>query len=251
MLRGLYSAASGMIAQRERLNVVANNIANVDTVGFKRNEVISRGFYQVFSEEVGRFPTVRGSMQTPGGGTALDATTHDFSPGSLMETENPLDIAIDGPGFFAVRTPAGERYTRAGNFSLTIEGQLITQDGHQVVGLQGPIFARGENVTIAPNGEVLVDGVPTERILVVDFPEPERLLKQGKNLYNADESVSRRRVTIERPELRVGMLERSNVNTVAELTSMIDAARNYESHQRVIRAFDQSLDTAVNEIARA
>lgn len=250
MLRGIYTAAAGMIAQRERLDVIANNVANVGTVAFKRAEPVSRGFYQIFAGEVARFPSERGSSEVPGGGSAVDATPDDFSPGPLVQTGNPFDVAIDGSGFFAIRTPTGERYTRAGNFSFNSLGQLVTQDGHQVMGRAGPIVTVGETVEIAPDGSVLVDGAPAEQIRIVDFPQPYKLSKQGRNLYGATEQVRQTGTTVDVPSLRVGMLERSNVNTVAELTSMMDAARNYETHQRVIQAFDESLDAAVNEIAR-
>ncbi len=250
MLRGIYTAAAGMIVQRERLDVIANNVANVGTVAFKRAEPISRGFYQIFAGEVARFPSERGSEEIPGGGSAIDATPDDFSAGPLVQTGNPFDVAIDGPGFFVIRTPAGERYTRAGNFSFNSVGQLLTRDGHQVLGRGGPIVTAGETVEISPEGDILVDGAPAERIRIVDFPRPYKLSKQGRNLYSATEEVARTKTTIDIPQLQVGMLERSNVNPIAELTSMMDAARSYETHQRVIRAFDESLDAAVNQIAR-
>ena len=140
MLRGIYAAAAGMINQRERLDVISNNLANISTTAYKRSQPVSRGFYQIFAEEVVRFPSLRGSQAVPGGGSTLDATADDFSPGPLVDTGNPLDVAIDGPGFFVVRAPAGERYTRAGNFSLNPEGQLVTQNGEPVLGEQGAIL---------------------------------------------------------------------------------------------------------------
>jgi flagellar basal-body rod protein FlgG len=251
MLRSIYSAASGMIAQRERLDVIANNVANLGTVGFKRAEATSRGFYQVFAGEVARFPARRGSLATPGGGAAVDATHEDYSGGPIVDTGNPLDAAIMGTGFFVVRTPAGERYTRAGNFTLGPEGQLITQDGYAVLGERGPILVQGERVELSPDGTISVDGVPAEQLLIVDFPEPDLLSKYGQNLYGAVEQVRQSRQEVDTPSLRVGALEHSNVNPIAELTSLMDAARSYDSQQRVIQALDESLQAAVNEIARA
>ncbi len=251
MHRGIYAAASGMITQRERLDVIANNLANISTVGFKKAEPVSRGFYQVFGDQVARFAPERGSPEIPGGGTMLDATTEDFSPGIIMETGNPLDVAIDGSGFFVVDAPAGERYTRAGNFSLDSEGRLVTQNGHPVMGRQGPIVAQGDTVKITPDGDILVDDAATDRLMLVDFPTPSMLSKAGQNLYSATDDVRRTMSTPGGPLLRVGALERSNVNIVSELTLMIDAARSYETHQRVISAIDEALDATVNEIARA
>lgn len=250
MLRGIYAAAAGMISQRERLDVVANNLANVNTTAFKRSQPISRGFYQVFAEEIDRFPSLRGSSMIPGGGSALDATAEDFSSGSIIDTGNPLDVAIDGPGFFVIRTPAGERYTRAGSFTLNSNGQIVTRDGYPVLGQQGAIVTRGETVTISPGGDVMVDGDPAERLRIVDFPKPYKLSRYGRDLYGAAEEVRAAAAPVATPSLRAGALERSNVNTIEELAAMMDAARSYEAHQRVIIAFNESLDAAVNEIAR-
>ena len=250
MLPGLYAAAAGMIAQRERLDVIANNTANLSTTGFKRADPISRGFYQVFADEIARFPALRGSAEIPGGGSSLDLTSEDFSPGPIIDTGNPFDVAIDGSGFFVVRSPTGERYTRAGNFTLDPEGKLVTQNGYPVLGQGGPIITAGENVQISQDGDVLVDGVPAERILLVDFPRPYELLKHGRNLYGIPEYMSRTRAPAADSHLRVGALEYSNVNPINELTLMMDASRAYETHQRVIQAFDETLNAAVNEIAR-
>lgn len=181
----------------------------------------------------------------------LDATTEDFSPGILMDTGNPFDVAIDGPGFFVVDAPAGRRYTRAGNFSLDPEGRLVTQNGRPVMGLQGPIIVQGDTVKITPDGDILVDDALTDRLMIVDFPRPYKLSKAGQNLYSASDDVRPTLSPMDGPLLRVGVLERSNVNIVAELTLMINAARSYETHQRVISAIDEALDAAVNEIARA
>ena len=250
MHRGIYAAAAGMITQRERLDVIANNLANISTPAFKKSQPVSRGFYQVFGEHIARFARGRGSREIPGGGSALDSTTDDFTPGPTVETNNPLDVAIDGPGFFVVSTPTGERYTRAGNFSLNSDGELVTQNGYPVLGQQGPILTLGETVEIAPSGDVVVDGASTERIMIVDFPQPYQLSRFGQNLYGATDEVLQTRVPVGVPSLRVGVLEHANVNPIAELTELMDAARSYEAHQRVIVAFDEMLEKAVVEIAR-
>ena len=248
MIRGVYAAAAGMITQRERLDVIANNVANIGTTAFKKSLPVTQGFYQVFAQEVAGLSSQRGSGEIPGGGTSLDATAEDFSPGPIVDTGNSLDAAIDGPGFFAVLTPAGERYTRAGNFSLNSEGQLITQAGYPVLGEQGPIITRGGSISIAPSGDVIVDGVSIERIQVVDFPQPYRLQKYGNNLYGTDDETPR--LQADNPNLRAGALEHSNVNPIAELTALIDANRTYEAQQRVITILNDSLGAAVNDIAR-
>ena len=242
MLPGVYAAAAGMITQRERLDVIANNLANVSTAAFKRAEPISRGFYQVFAEEIARFPGIRGSRDVPGGGSMLDVTNDDFSPGPVVDTGNPLDVALEGSGFFVIDTPQGERYTRAGNFSLNSFGQLVTQSGHSVLGQRGPILAQGESVQISPNGDVLVDGNAVDRILLVDFFRPYKLTKYGQNLYGVSEEVRQTQSTTVEMNVRVGALEQSNVNPITELTLLMDTARSYEAHQRVIAAFYELLE---------
>ncbi len=251
MLRGIYAAASGMITQRERLDVVANNLANIGTTGFKRARPVSRGFYQVFAREIGRSPSQRGSADIPGGGSALDETSDDFSPGSIIETGNPLDAAIEGPGFFVIRTPAGDRYTRDGGFTLSSDGRIVTKNGNPVLGEQGPIITGAGVVTISPSGDVMVDNVPAERIRVVNFPKPYKLSRYGHNLYGATDEIRRTATPVENPSIRAGALERSNVNPIEELVSLMDAERTYEAHQRIIVGLNESLDAAVNEIARA
>jgi flagellar basal-body rod protein FlgF len=250
MLQGVYAAAAGMITQRERLDVIANNIANVSTTGFKRSEPISRAFYQIFGNEIARFPALRGSREIPGGGSAIDDTREDFAPGPIVETGNPLDIAIRGPGFLVIDTPQGERYTRAGNLTLNSEGQLVTQSGQPIMGQRGSIFAQGESVQISAGGEVLVDGDATDKLLIIDFTEPHRLTKYGQNLYGAIDEMRQTQSILMEPNLIVGALEHSNVNPIAELTLLMDAARSYEAHQRVILALDELLDSTVNDIAR-
>jgi flagellar basal-body rod protein FlgF len=250
MLRGIYTSASGMIAQGRRVDVISQNIANVSTTGFKRSEPATEGFYQVFAQEVMRSPTMRGSQLIPGGGSALAATVEDFSPGPIIESGNPLDVAIEGPGFFVVRTPLGDRYTRAGNFSINSDGQLVTSDGYPVLGLQGPILVQGENVRITANGDVLVNGIPAETFALVDFPKPYPLIPFGNTLFGATEAGARSAFAVPEPRLRVAALEGSNVNAISELTALMMAARSFETSQRIVQAFDESLDAAVNRIAR-
>ncbi len=250
MLRGIYAAASGMVTQRERLDVIANNLANTSTTAFKRAEPIARGFRQVFAEEIGRFAGVPASLAIPGGGSALDATTEDFSPGPVVDTGNPLDVAIDGDGFFVIGTQNGQRYTRAGNFSLNPEGQLVNQNGQPVWGRGGPVFVRGETIQISANGDVVVDGATVDRLWIVDFPRPYLLTKCGQNLYATTEDSLRTNPISVETNVRAGALERSNVNPITELTLLMETARSYEAHQRVVGAFDELLDSAVNDIAR-
>jgi flagellar basal-body rod protein FlgG len=238
-----------MIAQGRRVDVISNNIANVNTAGFKRSDPLIRGFHQVFSEEIMRNPAARGSQRVAGGGSALDATTEDYSPGPIIESGNPLDVAIDGPGFFVIRTPLGDRYTRAGDFSLNSWGQLVTKEGYPVLGRQGPITLRGEDVRISANGDVLVDDIPAETIAVVDFPKPYPLVPFGNSLFGATDG-GRSAVPVQEPLLRVASFEGSNVNPISELAALMTAARSFETNQRIVQALDESLNAAVNRIAR-
>ncbi|RJP26163.1 MAG: flagellar hook-basal body protein [Candidatus Abyssobacteria bacterium SURF_5] len=250
VLRGIYTAASGMIAQGRRVDVISNNLANVGTTGFKRSQPAIRGFHQIFSREIMRYPPARGIDNVDGGGAAVNATIEDFSQGPTIESGNPLDLALEGPGFFVVRTPLGDRYSRAGNFSLNSLGHLVTREGYPVLGREGPIIIHGETVRISANGDVLVNDVPAETILVVDFPKPYPLTPYGDSLFGATEAGATASFVVPDPRVRVGALEGSNVNPIAELVSLMSAARSYESSQRAVQALDESLDAAVNRIAR-
>ena len=193
MFYGAYISAEGAQAQSRRLEVLANNLANVDTAGFKRDLAVVRARH---AEEIdlGLDSPGSGSINNVGGGVRLVETKTDFSPGPLAITGEPTDLAIEGDGFFAVQTAAGERYTRNGGFQINANGQLVTNEGMPVLGDNGPIVLQptDRNIMISKDGRITVnEGADTRtegfrgRIRVVRFERPHDLIKEGASTFRA------------------------------------------------------------------
>jgi flagellar basal-body rod protein FlgF len=245
MSDGIYSALSGAIAQERNLSVVANNLANSNTAGFK-------GDRTVFFEMVTTTPTAPKISPALRYATVADVTI-DHLPGSFKLTERPLDVALHGDGYFVIETPKGERYTRAGSFVMDQEGVLRTLTGHRVMGENGPPTQRGSELTIPedahevridPDGTlraVRIDGGSTNdeelgKLKLVRFPTEDDLLKDGLTWFVPKEGVkplsAELTTTVEQ-----GFLEDSNVNAVSGMTELILVTRSFEALQKVIETF--------------
>jgi flagellar basal-body rod protein FlgF len=231
---GLLESVETLLNQEQRLNQVTNNLANVDTAGFKKKTV-------TFDEMLYK---VNRSRERVGKGLRI-STVHQ--QGVVQKTDSPFDLAISGDGFFKVQTPAGVRYTRAGNFQRNNEGLLVTPAGHPVLGESGPVTITGDSFEVAGDGRISVDGVPSDRLPVI-AADPQALKNEGENLFRLAEG------TQEEPSLKFqllqGHLEKSNVNTVMEMTELIDLYRAYEGQQKMIRAVDDLDELAVNRVGR-
>ncbi len=246
MSDGIYSALSGAIAQQRSLDVVANNVANANTTGYRGDRV-------AFQEAL---------VRSGAGGVAPDCLRFvgisqvraDTAQGALRQTGNPLDVALQGDGFFAVDTPNGERYTRAGAFVSDQTGMLQTMDGHAVLARQveGEREARirfpagTREVVIATDGTVSADGAPVGRIRVVRFEQPNQLAKQGATLFVAGQAPP---IADDQTQVVQGHLEGANVNAVAGLNELITVSRSFESFQRVIQAFRELDARTAREVA--
>lgn len=249
MLRGLYTSASGMLVESMRADLVANNLANVDTVGFKRQVAAVAAFPEMLLQrvEAGRSTPI-GRLGT---GAAIDAEVPDFTPGPLQQTGRSLDVALVGGGFFAVETGDGEfALTRDGRFHISADGWLVDIAGRRVLGEDGPLQL-GEGVSetdivISDDGTVHVAGEPVGRIARYTVANPLALERLGGGLWRFNEASGEPEPT-DAP-VRSGMLERSNVNVVLEMVQMIEVTRAYEASQRVIQAYDEILQKTVNEL---
>ncbi|MBI2423462.1 MAG: flagellar hook-basal body protein [Candidatus Hydrogenedentes bacterium] len=249
MIKGLYSAASGMLAIEARQDVVANNIANAATPGYKRQELVQLGFYDIFSDKM-RNAQYFNMQPAPAGGVKQVETFPDVAQGMLQDTGQPLQLGLMGPGFFVVDTPAGERYTRSGDFSIDVEGHLATLDGFKIQSTSGqPIDVRGGTPVIGNNGNVLVNGILAGEIRTVEFAEPARLTREGSNLYSASEAVLEQRAEAADTTIQQGQIERSNVNVTQEMTKMMLGLRAYEANQRVIQAVDTTIGRLIDQVA--
>ncbi len=229
---GLLESVETLINQEQRLNQVSNNLANVDTPGFKKETVT----FDEMLYQANRF------RQRVGKGLQIN-TIHQ--QGVVQKTDAPLDLAISGDGFFQVQTPAGVRYTRAGNFQRNNEGLLVTANGYPVLGETGLVTITGAKVDVAGDGRLYVDGVQVNRLTVVTA-DPKALKKEGENLFRLADGAAEE--ASPNSQILQGHLEKSNVNTVTEMTEMIDLYRAYEGQQKMIRAVDDLDDLAVRKV---
>ena len=245
MLRGIYTAASGMLAQGIRTDVLANNLANVDTSGYRRQTAQVQAFPEqlLMRQEKMNFTPI-GRLGT---GTLVVEKHNSFMQGRIHTTGNPLDVALDGPGFFVIDTPGQRSYTRDGSFTVNMGGWLVTQDGFRVLGQNGPIYiGEASSVVINSEGTVIVDGVERDKLLIVEFADRRGLVNQGGNRYHATPAAGqpfRWRASVVQ-----GALVMANVNTVKEMVNLFVVQRAYEANQKVIQAFDETLGKLINEV---
>jgi len=251
MIPGIYISAGGMIASEQRQSVYANNVANSSTAGYKALTPVQLGFYPLF-RKVGENYHVYVPKSAPGGGVKVVETFPDLSLGPLKQTGNPLNIAIQGPGYFVLQTPSGERFTRAGDLTLDSGGYLSTPQGYQVLGTNGqPIQIQGTEINISTDGNITVDGVPAGQIRCVEFTSPERLKREGENLYSASPEIQRGMKPASRSALRQGYLEWSNTKIPTEMVRLTLGLRAYEANQRVISAIDESIGRLIDQVGLA
>lgn len=237
MIRGLYTGASGMLTQLDRYDVVANNLANVGTPGYKRQEAISSAFPTMLMY---RIRDSRDAAPAPigqlGTGSLLVETITRFDPGTLEDTGNPYDLAISGDGYFTVQTENGVRYTRNGSFRADGNGRLVTIDGKLVLGSDG-------------NAVNVAGGFTPSQVRVVRVADAD-LVKEGENLFRLTTGATEPEAATD-IQVTSGRIETANVNPVTAMVDMLSALRAYEANQKVVQAMDDTLGKAVNEIARA
>ncbi len=245
MSQALYAAISGSANQQMRLDVLTNNLANVNTVGFKEDKLY---FYIPDTKEDPRMLNkVAGFVMAPP--AQPYETRTDFSPSTLKHTSNVLDVALNGEGFFCVQTPEGKRYTRRGDFSLTEEGKLINKDGYPVLGKNGEIVLQGGKITIGESGEISVDGITADTLKVVGIKKPQMLQKASGTLFSLKEGEGGE-TELKKTKVQQGFLENSGVNPVKTMTEMIDVLRGYESYQKTIQFLNEINKKNINEVGK-
>lgn len=278
MLRGIYTGASGMIAQEARMDAIANNLANVDKTSYKKDIAIFKAFPDMVIRRInesGLGITPVGSYDAMpyvgklGTGVEVNEVFTDFGQGSLQRTENNFDLALEGRGFFTVMTERGERYTRDGSFTINQDGILMTHNGNPVMGENGIIRVQQNNFMINERGEVVVNGdlsadprdvvsiagndwtgpVVIDKLKIVDFENIRHIKKEGDSMYRETEFSG---PPLPPGEYKViqGFLEKSNVNIVREMVDMIEVNRSYEANQKTVTSHDQTLGKLINEVAR-
>jgi len=254
MNRGIYPILSGALAHERRMQVFANNMANVNTAGFKQDE---QAFKAVFPRVQAAVPAIGHAvglaqqiMARPAGVTErtfvaphLMKTT--FEPGRIRLTGNPLDIAIQGRGFFEVKTPQGTRYSRNGMLSLDNQRRLVTNLGYPVMSAKGEIKIPAGKLEITTQGEIKVDDKPVAAIKIMEFPDDQMPQKFAEGLFISDKG----RVA-KNPQIQVGHIEESNVNSIGEMVKMIQGMRSYESTQKLIQTLDRMAEVAIQDVGR-
>jgi flagellar basal-body rod protein FlgF len=271
MQTGYYSAAAGMVTQFNRLDTIANNLANVNTAGFKEDNVVVGDFMRLYKEARDELPN---ENQTKEGAQFLNRTMTrapqivdsytDFSLGKLQKTSNSLDLALSKEGlFFAVKTPNGVRLTRDGSFTTNDEGKLVTKQGYEVLpddyaksktgitlNAQDAIIQIDKDGQMAKNIPNTVNFTPGSKLMVVQVDNPALLKKEGDNLYRYEDGENF--TTVEASgAVRQGFVEKSNVNAVKMMTQMIETNRLVGMYQKAMSAqMDDMNNDAINKIAR-
>jgi flagellar basal-body rod protein FlgF len=237
MIKGIYTSALAMRQGILRQEVTANNLANANTTGFKRDRL----FVEELTAAAGENPTT----------DPLSLNTHtrtEFTSGAFNPTGAALDFALQGNGMFVVSDGQTEFYTRDGHFQRSSDGQLVDVQGRAVQGDGGSITLPAGLVTVSANGVISVDGAVIDRLRVVSFDDPQALRRTSGSAFIKGDAATE--TAVENPVVRQGFLEASNVDTVKEMVDMISTARNYEINAKLLTAQDDTLRHAANEIGR-
>ncbi len=261
MIEGLYIAASGGTKQLKKLDILSNNIANISTQGFKRDMLVYAEKKPPFqqgplsgSDAINLNP-FHGSDPAVSYVQVTQSLT-DFTQGSLIKTDNPLNVAIEGEGFFAINTPTGIRYTRNGNFHLDGLGQLVDQKGNAIMTRsEEPILIPfgTKQITIDQDGSIFggteVDQEVLGQLKIVNFNNLQSLTKEGEGLYKISDS-SVKEILVNDAKVLQGFTESSNANVIHEMTQMIETVRQLEAYQKIIQSIDEADDQSVNSLGR-
>ena len=249
MVRGLYTSAIGMHNSMQRMDVITNNLANINTTAYRRDHVVSHAFteqllYRLHDPDFRILNPIIIGRVSPG--LFVDEIFTDWSQGSLQQTHGPLDLALMGQGFFVVHVDGEELFTRDGSFTLA-HGVLMTTCGHRVQGLGGDIILPNGEISIGDDGRIFVNGEYIDTLRLTTFTDLHTLRKLENNFFRTtDDSV----MAPFTGTVGQGFLEGSNFNIVSEMVQMITLSRAYDTNARMVSMQDQTLQQAVNDIAR-
>ena len=254
MNRAVYPILSGALAQERQMQVFANNMANVNTAGFKQDDqafkaVMARAqaAVPVFAHSIGFGQQIGARPSGPDERVFVSpqATRTSFDAGRIRITGNPLDTAIQGNGFFEIKTPQGVRYTRSGMFTLDSQRRLVTNLGYPVMGTKGEIKVPTGTILVSGQGGIHVDGQPVATLKVMDFPVDHMPQKHFDGLFASDAAQPAKN-----PQVQGGHIEESNVNSIGEMVKMIQGMRNYESSQKLIQTLDHMAEVSIQDVGR-
>lgn len=256
MVKGLYTAYTGMINEQHRMDVLTNNLANSTTIGYKKEGSTSQSFDSVLAYKVkdaSEAPNIPRRIGINNPGVKIGENYTDYSQGSYKITDNTYDLALSGEGFFTIEftNKAGETstmYTRDGSFSVNEEGYLVTKDGDYVMGKNGRInLSPLMESSIDSTGVIYQNGAVVDTLQITDFEDYNYLEKYGENLYRAVEGAT---FTNSNAKVNSGYLEMSNVSVVTEMVDLIAITRQYEANQKIIQAYDNTLEIAASQLGK-
>jgi len=242
-MESLYPVLSGALAQEKNLEIVTNNLANINSNGFKKDFAIFTALDPLGQDQPG---SDGGKEPLPAYGY-LDGVGSDFTQGPMRQTGSPLDVAVDGENFFVVQTPGGLKYTKNGSFTLNGDGQIINQSGFPVMGSSGAITLPAGKINIDYEGRVSVDGVEIDTLQVVQFADVKNLKKVEGTLFDSGGQTAAPSID---KRVQQGFIEGSNVNPVEEMVAMIQVMRLYEASQKVIQSTDEMATKASNDLGK-
>lgn len=254
MLRGLYTSVSSMITLESRQAVINNNIANINTTGYKDEKLITRTFDDVMLSNFENYEdgiAYRQDLGEMSFGTAIDHTKTNFNQGTHFQTDNNTDFALMGDGFFEVRDNNNNSYyTRDGSFVISNEGYLTTSQGHQVMGInpqtgqKEPIFVGNDRISINQANEITVND-RKYKLSIVKFEDNQKLKRASNNLYTGEGATQAQNI-----QARQGYLEGSNVDFITETVSLMETIKEFEANQKVMQTIDTTLGKIASEIGR-
>ena len=257
MVKGLYTAYTGMVNEQNRMDIMTNNLANASTVGYKKEGSTSQSFDDVLTvkikdQSVGMRNVQRIGIKNPG--VKIGENYTDYSQGSFRITDNTYDLALSGEGFFAIefKNKAGEtdtQYTRAGQFTLNKDGYLVTEEGDYVLDTQNRRIRLNTllDSKITDDGTIYQNDRAVAKIQVTDFEDYNYLEKYGETYY---QPIQGAKTTAADAQVKSGYLEMANVQVVSEMVNLISITRAYESNQKVVQTIDGTLDVAANQIGK-
>jgi len=250
MLKSMYIASTGMKVQREKLDVLSGNIANIETTGYKQDKLVSSSFQDMLITRLNdpAIFSIRKEIGINTAGVRVDEVVTDFTAGSIEETGRLSDLALIGSGFFVVGTNDGEKFTRDGGMAVDAEGYLVTAEGDYVLGENGNIQVGSNGFEVSSTGEVSVDGTYIDTLRIVMFDDETALRKSGDNLFinfAGSAMADAEGVTIVQ-----GSLEASNVDMAETMVDMMAVSQAYGTNQSILKMIDGTLEKTVNEVGK-
>lgn len=253
MLRGIYSSVSSMINLQARQSIITNNLANVNTNGYKEETLVSKSFDEVMLSNNDNYVNGRATHKNLGGlsfGVRIDDTVTNHKQGVHISTDNKTDIAIDGKGFFQVKDSNGKTfYTRDGSFKINSQGYLVTNAGHNVMGMNKvtgnveAINVGNSKFVVTTNNNIIVNDMDKYSFNVVDFNDYNKLKKVGDNLYSGENPIKSNNFYVKQ-----GFIEGSNVDYINATANLMETVKEFEANQKVIQSIDSTLYKIANEI---